>query len=99
LNVKKTKVGNFNKFGSNLIFQDDNSPIHRASIVKTWKDANQIKSLAWAPQSPDINIIKNAWSMLKLDLGKFNDLPSSVEILKNRVVQICTNISTTYYKI
>jgi transposase len=40
-------------------FQEDNAPIHTANIAKKWKDDNNIRSLPWPAQSPDLNPIEN----------------------------------------
>ena len=87
-----------NKFGNDIIFQDDNCKIHRASIINSWKDDSKIESLDWAPQSPDLNVIENVWSNLKGGLSKYADFPSSEEILKTRVMEVWANISTDYIR-
>ena len=32
------------------ILQDDNAPIHRANVVKVWKERNELKCLEWPAQ-------------------------------------------------
>ena len=47
------------------IFQQDNSPNHRANIVKNYLKNAKIKTLTWPSQSPDINPIENIWAEIK----------------------------------
>ena len=49
----------------NIILQQDNPPFHTSNIVKTFMEDNNIKKIQWPANSSDLNIIENAWSILK----------------------------------
>ena len=45
-------------------FQQDNASWHALRIVMEHLDKNDIFTLYWPPQSPDLNIIGNIWHMI-----------------------------------
>lgn len=47
------------------LFQDDNAPVHKARITCEYKVNNNIPSITWPAQSPDINITENIWLKIK----------------------------------
>ena len=63
----------------NLIFMQDNAPIHTAGNVKRFLDENDIPCLDWPAQSPDLNPIENVWHFIKQQLC--NDKISNLEEL------------------
>jgi len=62
--------------GRNFYFLDDNDPKHgvpRGSlVVKNFIRANLIRRMNFPPQSPDLNLIENFWSKLKLQVSNRN---------------------------
>ena len=56
--------------------QEDNSPIHRSKLSKSWKESQNLELLERPAYSPDLNPIENIWGVLKQRLSKrcFNNL-------------------------
>ena len=77
-------------------FQEDNASIHTARITKKWKNDNNIKSLPWPAQSPDLNPIENLWDKLESRVRKHNSLPKNQnnlwEILQEEWLKLDENI-------
>ncbi len=86
------------KFGENIIFQDDNASCHESARTKKWKDANELNVMEWVPQSPDMNPIENLWSLLKRKLSKYKRVPSNREMLEKRIRKAWSGISTKYVR-
>lgn len=57
-------------YHDDLVFMQDNAPIHTAKKVKEWFEQHGIRTTDWPPYSPDLNPIENAWHALKVLANK-----------------------------
>lgn len=46
------------------IFQQDNTSVHTANVMKKWTLSNRVDSVDWLTKSPDLNPIDNVWRIL-----------------------------------
>jgi len=53
----------------NWKFQQDNDPKHTSRMAKRWFQENNVITLDWPAQSPDLNPIENLWHDVKSKLG------------------------------
>ena len=70
----------------------DGAPCHTAKKVQQWfDDPPWVTLLSWAPQSPDMNIIENLWTLLKQEVAK---LPAATnrEELKEMILSAWKNL-------
>lgn len=73
------------------ILQEDNCPVHQSRQTVEWKTRNNIPTLTWPSQSPDINIIENVWRTIKIRLEH------RLDEIKNRgdLIRVIKEIWTT----
>jgi len=80
-------------FGFDFIFQEDNSPVHKAKIVKDFMIASNICVLDWPPKSPDINIVEDVWGMIAekvYDGPQFKNNNDLIEKINTTILDLTT---------
>ena len=56
-----------------FLFQQDNAPSHNAPETKQELQERGIPVMNWPPNSPDLNIIEDAWNIMKDYISKHYD--------------------------
>lgn len=82
----------------NTIFQEDNAPIHTARVVKSWKEENNVVTLPWPAQSPDMNPIEHLWDELERRIRAHKPLPQNKEELWQILQKEWHNIDISVYQ-
>lgn len=74
------------------MFQDDNAPCHRARLVKRWMEENEVRTINWPAQSPDLNPIENLWQRMSCIIAK--DKPTNKRMLIEKIIRAWHHIVT-----
>ncbi|MBW0486135.1 hypothetical protein O181_025850 [Austropuccinia psidii MF-1] len=70
---------------------EDNAPIHMAAFSNQWHEQNGIVTMEWLAHSPDLNLIKNIWKLMKRQISKLYQ-PQNLEELKQTIQSTWSNI-------
>jgi transposase len=68
------------------MYQQDNTPCHKAKSVTELFKQNNINVLQWPARSPDLNPIENVWTVLDRKLTK--EPVASAEDLRENLKQL-----------
>ena len=82
--------------GSDWTFQQDNAPCHRANLTKVFLEQEDISVLTWPANSPDLNIIENAWGYMVREVYKGGRQFSTLSLLKKAIFSAWEKIPQVY---
>ena len=86
----------FEKSNRQLIFMQDNAPIHKSKLVTDFLADNGIPVLQWPAQSPDLNPIENMWAVLKAKRARQKSTPKTKKDLIDQMSELWSNIETDF---
>ena len=77
---------------SGFTFQQDGDPKHTSAAASEWFKNHSIDVLKWPAQSPDLNPIEHLWDHLKCKLNSYENYPTSIFELEQRISREWQNI-------
>jgi len=96
LQILKDKLPAFMNIHNTTVFQHDGAPCHQTKVVSQWIQQSGYEILGpWPGNSPDLNVIENAWIYMKRRVAEHNPTSSDDLIKKIREVWTC-EINNTY---
>jgi transposase len=93
--LRKHLLPSIDKFEEEYcIFQQDNAPIHNAASTTEFLLENEVNTMNWPPQSPDLNPIENLWG--ELNRVTKDRQPRDLEQLEEIINKAWHEISDVY---
>ena len=77
-----------------VVFMQDNAPCHKSKAVTEFLRRENVQTLDWPPQSPDLNPIENLWSIIKRRIKKQFSTPKTRDELIEQVFSVWENIDS-----
>ena len=90
--IKDTLLPEINAAGRPMVFMQDNAPCHKAKLIMDFFAQENIETLNWPPQSPDMNPIENLWAIIKARRKKKFGVPTSKNDLIEQIFDIWNDI-------
>jgi transposase len=76
-----------------MTFMQDNASCHKSKLVMDFLAENNVKTLPWPPQSPDLNPIENLWAIIKKRRSKKFGFPTKKEELIEQIFDIWNDVN------
>lgn len=83
-------------YGESFYFMRDGASIHTARIFHEWFRALDVTVLPWAAKSPDLNPMENVCGVLARSVCRDGKQYSTVEELKDALVECWNNIGQSF---
>ena len=79
---------------SDVILQQDNDPKHVSRLVREWLEENDIRTLDWPSQSPDLNPIETIWALFKKRVAQLTSPATTLDGLWDKIQDAWNEITT-----
>ena len=79
-----------------FLFQQDNAPSHNAPETKQELQERGIPVINWPPNSPNLNIIEDAWNIMKDYISKHYDENIIGDTLRQAVYKVWDIIEESF---
>ena len=81
-------------YDSDIYFQEDNSPVHKARKVKLFMKESEINILEWPAKSPDLNIVEDVWRLISDMVYNGPQFQNNI-FLSRKIDEVINVINTT----